>query len=33
MFGYFNTDRVTEKIYPNEITNFTGFTNSRKAME
>ena len=30
MFGYFYTDRVTEKIYPNEITNFTSFTNSQK---
>ena len=30
IFGYFYTDRVTEEIYPNEITNFTSFTNSQK---
>ena len=30
MFGYFNADRATEKIYLNEITNFTSFTNSQK---
>ena len=30
MFGYFYTDRVTEKIYPNEITNFTSFANSQR---
>ena len=30
MFGYFYTDRVTKKIYPNEITTFTSFTNSQK---
>ena len=30
MFGYFWTDRTIETIYPNEITNFTSFTNSQK---
>ena len=30
-FGYFYTDWVTEKIFPNEITNFTSFTNSQKS--